>query len=78
MSIAAHLQHHNGQPSNGAVRNETEAAIAATESLLERASEIDPEAWQYPTPPRMKARRSRSYAQAVAEFRAFVVGGAQS
>lgn len=44
-------------------------AIRNTESLLERAFELDPEAWASPMPARMQARRNRSYAQAVKEFK---------
>lgn len=45
-------------------------ALANTEALLSRAAEIDPAAWAAPMPRRMQARRDRSYAQAVSEFKA--------
>lgn len=45
------------------------APIRNTESLLDRAAQIDPEAWASPMPARMQARRNRSYAQAAKEFK---------
>lgn len=36
---------------------------------MQRAAQIDPEAWQYPFPSRTTARRERSYKQAIAELR---------
>lgn len=43
--------------------------LSNTESILERAAQIDPAAWKSPLPDRMQARRNRSYKQAAEEFK---------
>lgn len=42
--------------------------LMKTKKLLQRASELDPEAWESPTKARMQARRNRSYKAAVQEM----------
>lgn len=49
--------------------SETDDVLSNTESLLARAAEIDPVAWTCPLPRRTESRRTRSYAQAVKEFK---------
>ena len=48
--------------------NDKPEMLNKTEKLLQRASEIDPEAWKSPMPARMQARRDWSYKAAVEEM----------